>query len=93
MSEEVPPPVRPKGPDFHLMVTFGILLIFISCVLCVPARSLYPLGIGGAAAFVSIPFRGYRGIFVGFIGTIGALLLCSAIICGGMFVAQKVGSH
>jgi hypothetical protein len=93
MNEGLPPPVRPKGPNFYLMVVLGIVLIFVSCVLCSPARSPYPLGIGTAVAFVSIPFRGYRAIFIGFIGTIGAVLLCSAIVCGGMFMAQKAGNH
>ena len=84
VSEKYTPPPRP--PSFALMFFLGILLIVGGTILCLIAQTPAPLGLAALAAFFSVFFDGYRGIFVGFVSTIGVLLLAVAIICGAMGV-------
>ena len=74
----------PNPPNFWGMFGLGILLVIISCAICAPFRSLIPFGLGAFVALLSLFFQGYRAIFIGFISTIGVVLLGSAVICGAM---------
>ena len=76
------PPANP--PNFWGMFGLGVLLVIISCAMCAPFQSPIPFGFGAFAALLSLFFQGYRGIFIGFISTIGVVLLGSAVICGAM---------
>jgi len=75
------PPAAPSSPGFGLMFGLGVLIIIISIVLCVAAQSPAPLFLGALSAFVSLFFEGYRGIFVGYIATVGLVLLATIIYC------------
>jgi hypothetical protein len=77
-----PPP--PTAPNFWAMFGVGALLLIFSCILCGPFRSPAPFGIGALVAFVSLFFNGYRGIFIGFLASIGISGLVAALICGAM---------
>ncbi len=98
MNEDSPAPLSPKipepaprqidplaqRPNFWGMFWLGVLLVVVSCLICAPFHSPIPFGIGALAALVSLFFPGYRGIFIGFISTIGVVLLGAAVICGAM---------
>jgi len=71
-------------PSFKAMLGLGVLLNIGSVLLCLPFQHPAPFFLGALAAFISLFFEGYRGIFVGFILVIGVVLLGVAIICGSM---------
>jgi hypothetical protein len=64
------------------MVVLGIALLILSCLACAGANSLVPFFLAGAGAVVSLFFTGYRGIFIGFAGTIALAALAVIVICG-----------
>ena len=80
--KEYGPP--PEPPNFWAMVGLGVLLVIISCILYAPFQNPAPFGFGFLVVFGSLFFPGYRGIFIGFISTIGVVLLGAAVICGAM---------
>jgi len=82
---------EPRPPSFGGMFLLGILLIVVATILCGIMQSPAPLGLAAIAAFISLFFDGYRGLFVGFISTIGVVLLVLAIICGSMGIAPYHG--
>jgi hypothetical protein len=81
-STQIDPP--PNPPNFWSMFGLGVLLVIISCILCAPFKSPLPFGVGAFIALISLCFQGYRGIFIGFLTTIGVVLLGAAVICGAM---------
>jgi hypothetical protein len=93
MNEEPPKiPDRAPRPDddywsppFWAMFGLGVFLLIASCLLCAPFNGPTPFFVGGVAAIVSLFFRGYRGIFVGFVVTIGLIMLALVVICGNSF--------
>jgi hypothetical protein len=64
------------------MVVLGFALLILSCFACAGASSLAPFFLAGAGAIVSLFFPGYRGIFVGFAGTIALAALAVVVLCG-----------
>jgi hypothetical protein len=82
------PPVRPPDsgspPHFWAMFARGILLLIVSCALCAMMQSPTPFSFGALGAFVSLFFRGYRGIFVGFVVTTGVVYLAFIVICSAL---------
>jgi len=83
--QSTPPPTQyepPRTPpSFAAMFGLGILLNIVSALLCIPFRSLTPFILGAVGAFISLFFEGYRGISVGFISTVGLILLGTIIYC------------
>jgi hypothetical protein len=71
----------PKPPSFGVMFGLGIVLFILSIALCIPFQSPTVFGFGALGAFVTIFFKGYRGIFVGYISTLGVLLLGAIVYC------------
>ena len=70
------------------MFIFGIALFILSCAVCVGLQSSVPLYICAIGAFVSVFFRGYRGIFIGFVIPIGLYFVAVVVICGAMGVPR-----
>jgi hypothetical protein len=66
------------------MFFLGVSLFFVSCALCYPAQNPLPFYVIGLGAFISVSFAGYRGIFIGFVTTIGVILLGLVITCGAL---------
>jgi len=81
-----PPDPPPDPPNFWLMFGLGGFLVIASCGTCALVQSIIPFWIGSVVAFVSVFFQGYRGIFIGFVSTIGVILLAAAIVCGAIIV-------
>jgi hypothetical protein len=87
-----PEPPRPQrrrddddsSPSFWAMVAVGVGLLILSGIVCASVQNPAPFIIGAVGAFVSLFFRGYRGIFIGFVGTIALAYLALIIICGAM---------
>jgi len=79
----------PEPPNFWAMFGLGVLLVIVSCIICAPFQSPVPFGFGFLVAFCSLFFPGYRGIFIGFISTIGVVLLGTAVICGAMLSGMR----
>ncbi len=71
----------PKPPGFGAMFALGIVLFILSIALCIPFQSPTVFLLGAAGAFVTVFFKGYRGIFVGYISTLGLVLLGTIIYC------------
>jgi len=71
----------PSSPHFGLMFLLGIVLIFLSWGLCYLMQNPMPFLFIGMGAFCTLFFKGYRGIFVGFITTVGVILLGAIIYC------------
>lgn len=63
------------------MFGMGIVLFFVSILLCIPFQSPTVFGIGAIGAFVTLFIKGYRGIFVGYISTLGIVLLGAIAYC------------
>ena len=84
-SKSTPPSTKYEAPrtlpSFAAMFGFGILLNIVSALLCIPFRNPTVFLLGAAGAFVFLFFKGYRGIFVGFISTVGLILLGTIIYC------------
>lgn len=93
MSEIIPPPepgkepppfptqfYRESRPPSKKVCTFlGFLLFVVSSGM---AFVFPPLGLMGlAGAIASLFFRGYRCIFVGYVLTIGLILLAGIVYC------------
>jgi hypothetical protein len=80
------PPRPPRGPDdpppFGLMFLLGIILFILAAGICLPAKNPGPFIIGALLAFFSVFFRGWRGLFVGFLAVFGLLVLTVIVICG-----------
>jgi len=82
-----PPPgggTPPKPPSFALMFGLGVLSIPLGVGACALFQSPEPFGYLALAAFVTVFFKGYRGVFAGFVSAIGLILLVAAVICGVM---------
>ncbi|HEV3271754.1 MAG TPA: hypothetical protein VGZ93_06180 [Candidatus Methylacidiphilales bacterium] len=71
----------PKTPSFGAMFALGIVLFILSIALCIPFQSPTVFFLGAAGAFVTVFFKGYRSIFVGYISTLGLVLLGIIIYC------------
>jgi len=63
------------------MFLLGIVLIFVAWGLSYLLQNPMPFFFTGIGAFFTVFFKGYRGIFVGFITTIGVVLLGAIIYC------------
>ena len=81
------PPSKP--PHFGWMLVLGIVLNLVSFGLCFLVQNPAPIFIIGAGTFVSVFYDGYRGIFIGFITTIGVALLVSLVVCGALIIGHK----
>jgi hypothetical protein len=64
------------------MFFLGIGLLIGSGFLCAGVQAPWPLFWGALAAFVSVFFRGWRGVFAGYAAAIGLAVLVVIIICG-----------
>jgi 4-hydroxybenzoate polyprenyltransferase len=92
MSDDPPAPIPEKTPEpsprkplsFGFMIVLGILLLVLACGACALFQNAVPFWVGVVAAVLTLFFKGYRGVFVGFAGTVGVVLLVAAIICGAM---------
>jgi hypothetical protein len=80
---EIPPPVpaKPPGPPLNKVAqsAIGAGLFIGSGLLCLLIPPFFLVGLIGAIA--SLFFPGYRLIFVGYISTLGLLLLGATIYC------------
>jgi hypothetical protein len=78
-----PQSARPLPPQTKLHPVLGgglgLLLFVVSCALCY--ISFIFLLFGFFAASVSLVYKGYRSIFIGYILTIGIALLGAIIYC------------
>ncbi len=63
------------------MFGLGIGLFIVSVLLCIPFQSPTVFGFGALGAFVTLFIKGYRGIFVGYISTLGIVLLGAIAYC------------
>ena len=86
--EESKPPTLPtksdtssKPPSFGVLFAIGIGLFIGSILLCIPFQSPTVFGFGAVAAFVTLFVKGYRGVFVGYISTLGIVLLGAIVYC------------
>ncbi len=82
-----PPPQRPEAdssPGIGCTIPLGLALLVLSCLACVAFRSPAPFFVGALGALVSLFCKGWRGIFVGFVATIGLVYLALIVICGAM---------
>ncbi len=79
----------PDPPNFWGRFGLGVLLVILSFGISVPFQSPLPFGLGFLVALCSLFFQGYRAIFIGFISTIGVVLLGSAVICGAMLSGMR----
>jgi len=80
-SSTFKPEPPPYVPSFLGMLCLGVLLNIVTLLLCLPAQSPMPFIFAAVGAFISVFFKGYRGIFVGFILTFGLILLAICIYC------------
>jgi len=64
------------------MFFLGIGLLAGSACLCAAVQTPWPLFLGLLTAFVSVFFRGWRGIFVGYVVAIGLTVLVLIMMCG-----------
>jgi hypothetical protein len=86
---KMPPPISPsggtppksEGPGTGLCIGMGVLLCVVSTALCL---LMPPIALAGLAVAIATLFvKGYRGVFLGFILTIGVVLLGTIIYCAG----------
>jgi hypothetical protein len=70
-----------NSPSFVGMFFIGIFIAIFSIPLCIPFQSPAPFIFGFFLAFISLFGKGYRGIFLGFVTTIGLSLLCIVLWC------------
>jgi hypothetical protein len=84
-----PPPTPDERPGFWAMFGLGIGLLVVSCILCGLFQHPFPLLIGALGAFGSLFSSRYRGIFIGYVSTIGIALLVTAVICGAMIAGHR----
>ena len=85
-----PPPPPPSGrANFWKMFGAGIGLVVVSWIACIATGHPTPFGVGFVLAVVSLFFPGRRGIFIGFVSSIGVALLVAAIICGAMLTNMR----
>jgi hypothetical protein len=75
------PDTSPKPPSFGILFGIGIVLFIVSILLCIPFQSPTVFGFGFVAAFVTLFVKGYRGVFVGYISTLGLVLLGAIAYC------------
>jgi hypothetical protein len=80
-SSAFKPEPPPDPPNFWAMLGLGVALNIVTLLVCLPAQSPMPFIFAALGAFISVFFRGYRGIFVGFVGTFGVILLSIVIYC------------
>ena len=80
-SPSLPVKNETKPPKFGVLFGIGILLFIVSVLLCIPFQSPTIFFYGGVAAFVTVFFKGYRGVFVGYISTLGLALLAAIAYC------------
>ena len=71
------------------MFFLGIGLLIISILASASTQSIIPFVAGAIVAVISAFFPGYRGVFAGFIGTIGVIAFGFAIICGPIFFLNR----
>ena len=74
----------PEPPSFWLMFFLGFILFILVAVMSGGTQSLVPFIIGALGAFISVFFKGYRGLFAGFASVIGLVLLIFVVVCGPM---------
>jgi hypothetical protein len=86
-----PPPNLPKPPNFWLMFALGGGGLVVAGGACAMFNSFTLLMLAGIGAVVSLFFKGYRGIFVGMVATVGLVLLALAVICGIDPSAGRIG--
>ena len=90
MDEPTPPPTpqepqspivprEPSPPNPLLAAGAGALLLIISIAACFIYPPAFFLGLVGA--IISLFQKGYRWVFLGYIITIGVLLLCAIAYC------------
>ena len=63
------------------MLGLGVLGFIVSVLLCIPMQSPTPFFAGMVGAFVSLFFKGYRGICAGYGLALGLVLLGTIIYC------------
>jgi hypothetical protein len=78
--DQIPAPPS-RQSKFAAMFGLGIVLIVVSVLVCRFFQSPVPFLGGTLIAFLSLFFRGYRGIFVGYISCVGLALLGTIIYC------------
>jgi hypothetical protein len=92
-------PVKGNGPPrnhsfFILMIFLGALLLIGSAAVCAGTSNsnfinFIPIAVAAVGSFVSVFFRGYRGIFFGFYITLGVIILGAVVLCFGLLVSNK----
>jgi hypothetical protein len=84
LPSSTPPAIqvtKSKPPSKKVCTALGVLLFIVSSAL---AFVFPPLVLAGLiVAIVSLFFQGYRCVFLGYILTIGVLLLGAVIYCAG----------
>jgi hypothetical protein len=83
-----------KGPPLALMILAGVLLFgLMLTVLFAPdlRQSPVPYAVAIIGAFVSVFFKGYRGIFIGFFATMGVVILVAVVVCFGIIATSNSG--
>jgi hypothetical protein len=93
MSETPPPlppapPPREEPPNFWLLFVVGLALPFLACFLCYAFNSPWPFYIGAAIAFATVFFDDWRGVFLGALAAVGAVMLILAVWCGAFSLAS-----
>jgi len=94
MNENLPPsePVEPKPPSIPpapapiesglsplAAAGVGALILVVSTVMCLAFPPAFLVGL--VAVIVALFIKGYRWIFLGYIITLGILLLCAIAYC------------
>ncbi len=79
-----PPPSDPETPSIWPKFWLGVLLNLVSVGICFACMNPLPFCLAGLIAFVLLFFSRYRLIFIGFLTTIGVVLLVSLIACGAI---------
>ncbi len=77
-----PGPPNFEPPDFWIMFFLGIGLFVASGFACFGTQNMVPVLLAALTAFLSVFFRGWRGIFAGYFTAIGLVVLAFIVICG-----------
>jgi hypothetical protein len=74
-------PLKSEGPGTGICIGMGVLLCIGSVALCLLIPPIFLAGL--ALAIASLFIKGYRGVFLGYVLTMGVALLVTIIVCAG----------